>query len=114
MQLKPSNFELGNCLNDKFNQVQSEKLYRDSGTKGKQNQNLQWKLRQQTPSAGTLYVYIKSIRQQIEKIEMKIVWMSWNWGFSKFFFKQMLKVSVFNLEKYKSFISKRYDLVHSL
>ena len=54
VQLKPSNFELGNCLNDKFNQVQSEKQYIDSGTKGKRNQNLHWKLGQQTPSAGTL------------------------------------------------------------
>ena len=27
VQLKPSNFELGNCLIDKFNQVQSEKQY---------------------------------------------------------------------------------------
>ena len=37
VQLKPSNFELKNRLNDEFNQVQSEKQYRDSGTKGKQS-----------------------------------------------------------------------------
>ena len=52
-----------------------------------------------------------SIRQPIEKLEIKIVlsWMSWN--FERFheliFFKWMLKVSAFYLEKQKSFIPKK-------
>ena len=32
------------------------------------------------------------------------------WGFTKFFFKQLLKVSAFYLEKQKSRIPKKYDL----
>ena len=69
------------------------------------NQNFHWKLGQQTLSAGTLLVYLgttKSIRQQIEKMEIKIVWMSWlSWNFVKLVFKQMLKVSAFYLKKQK-------------
>ena len=34
-------------------------------------------------------------------------WVEILWGFTKFFFKQMLKVSVFYLEKQKSFIHKK-------
>ena len=60
-----------------------------------------------------------SIRQPIEKWEIKSVWIrgvSWNfWGFTKFFFKQMLKVLVFHLKKTKKFYSlKIYDLSRSL
>ena len=51
-----------------------------------------------------------SIRQPIEKMKITIVWiscMSWNlWGSTKFYFKQILKVSAFYLEKQKSFIPK--------
>ena len=35
-------------------------------------------------------------------------------GFAQFFFKHMLKISAFYLEKQKSFISKKYDLGRSL
>ena len=46
-----------------------------------------------------------SIRQRIQKIKIKIVWMNWMpWIF---FFKQMLKVSAFYLEKQKSFIPEK-------
>ena len=34
-------------------------------------------------------------------------WVEILWGFTKFFFKQVLKVSVFYLEKQKSFIPKK-------
>ena len=41
-----------------------------------------------------------SIKQPIEKMKITIVWMSWIlWDFTKFCFKQMLKVSAFYLEK---------------
>ena len=51
-----------------------------------------------------------SIRQRIEKMEIKniwIRWMSWNFVrfFTNFFFKQMLKVSAFYLAKTKKFYS---------
>ena len=51
-----------------------------------------------------------SIRQPIEKLEIKFYWMSWmswSWGFTKLSFKQMLKVSAFYLEKQKSFVPKK-------
>ena len=35
------------------------------------------------------------------------------WGFTKFFFKQMLEISAFYLVKQKSFIPKKYDLGRS-
>ena len=43
-----------------------------------------------------------------QKMKIKIVWMSWKLGgFTKFFFKQMLKVSALYLEKQESFIPKK-------
>ena len=52
-----------------------------------------------------------SIRKWIEKMEKKLSeWAEWVeilWGFMKFFFKQMLKVSVFYLEKQKKYIPKK-------
>ena len=68
------------------------------------------------PSVGTLLardygLNFISIRQQIEKMKIEIVWISWTsiilWGFKKFFFKQIIKVSAFYLEKQKSFIPKK-------
>ena len=42
------------------------------------------------------------ISQPIEKMEIKNFWIRWIlWGFTKFFFKQMLKVLVFYLENKK-------------
>ena len=37
-------------------------------------------------------------------------WVEILWGFTKFFFKQKLKISVFCLIKWKSFTPKKYDL----
>ena len=52
-----------------------------------------------------------SIRQWIEKTEIKIVWMSQiSWNFVRFheiIFQRDAKVSVFYLEKQKSFIPKK-------
>ena len=54
-----------------------------------------------------------SFRQFLFPFFLSVVWL---WGFTKFFFKQMLKISAFYLEKQKSFILflKKYDLKRSL
>ena len=41
-------------------------------------------------------------------------WVEILWGFTKFFFKQMLKISIFYLEKQKVLFLKKYDLSRSL
>ena len=46
-----------------------------------------------------------SIRQLIEKMKITILW-----GFTKFFYKQMLKVSAFYLEQQKSLFLKKIVL----
>ena len=51
-----------------------------------------------------------SFRQFLFSIFLLIVWLSWHWGFTKFIFKQMLKMSAFYLEKQKSFIPKKNEL----
>ena len=49
-----------------------------------------------------------SFRQLLLPFFLSVVWLIWNfWGFMKFFFKQMLKVSALYLEKQKSFIPKK-------
>ena len=47
-----------------------------------------------------------SFRQSLFLFCLAVVWLSWTFVM-KFFFKQMLKVSVFYLEKQKSFIPKQ-------
>ena len=44
-------------------------------------------------------------------IELKFWLLEILWSFTKFFFKQMLKVSTFYLEKQKSFIPKKNELL---
>ena len=38
----------------------------------------------------------------------KAEWVEILWGFAKFIFKQMLKISAFYIEKQKSFVPKKY------
>ena len=64
-------------------------------------QNLHWKLGLLAPSFGSF----SSLRQLLFLFFLSVVWLSWN--FVRFFFKQMLKISVFYLIKQKSFIPKK-------
>ena len=57
-----------------------------------------------------------SIGQRIAKMKINVAeWVELLWDFTKYFFKQMLKISTFYLENQKSFFPKKlYDLSRSL
>ena len=68
---------------------------------------------------GLNYIFVfnsfSSFRQFLFPFFQNVVWLSEIlWGFTKFFFKQMLKISAFYLEKQNSFIPKKYNLGRSL
>ena len=81
---------------------------------GKSSQNCHWKLEQQVPSVGSNYLGLFRDSQNFNSFSVfrqffyrLSDWFEILWGFTKFFFKQMLKISAFYLEKQKKIIPKK-------
>ena len=65
-----------------------------------------------TQKASQNFNLFSSSRKFIFPFFISVVWLSWN--FVKFFFKHMLKISVFYLEKQNKNIPKKFNLGRSL
>ena len=70
--------------------------------------NLSRYLKNELKLSASVWTRISWNLTEYQLIHLSIGWLNWNFGgFTKFFFKQMIKVSAFYLEKRKSFIPKK-------